>query len=509
MKQEIIILSLLSLILSGCAPQTVIKTDPPQAEVYFNDKYLGKSPVLLDEGVKEDFTVSARKGECQGTKTIHLEKKQVVEQVFSKAKDTAKETIAKLKGERLLPQEILLPLQCALIKTDPPEGEVYLNKKLLGKSPVSLKEEIKEGDILSASNEEYRFSKTFTREEKQKLVDRIPPVPQGHSLEPSISLQQEIILPLNGQIEIGSLRTGVQEEREDLEKYRQVLYKLKNPAHFLVIYDASGSMRWNMAEREATPRFEPAQKAITEFIEKANPEDLFGLIVFGHRVPSGPLGSRQRTLSCKDIELVSPFQRLDKNRMIQAITRLHLKDHKGDTPLEEAIRVGIEALKEKKGVKQILVVTDGDDECGGSPDRAAKEAAKFGIKVNILAYGIGVDKDGRLRTKKEAEIQKTLKECAVAGKGLFFNTKGAEDLYRAMIKVELSSFTYTIKDAFGKELLEGNLGQKFFLDSGSYEISFNTDKPFNAQVDVKPAKNTKILITLTRDKIPEIQTLYE
>lgn len=155
------------------------------------------------------------------------------------------------------------------------------------------------------------------------------------------------------------------------------------------------------------------------------------------------------------------------------------------------------------------MVTDGNDECGGRPDKAAKEAARFGIKVHTLAYGIGISKDGKLMEQRASEIREILKECANAGGGLFFDTKGAEELYRAMISVELAVFTYIVKDNSGNEVLKGNLGQRFFLEPGNYEIVFNTDKPFSERVEVKPAKNTKIFIAFSKDGLPEIRTILE
>lgn len=426
MKNLRMILLIIIFLIGGCVTGTMIRTDPPQADVYINKRHIGTSPVLLSETMNEDFEVAASKGEYKADKIIRVEKKKWTEEAVSKIKEAA----SKISGKGNIPKEIYLTL--------------------------------------------------------------------------------------NGQIEIGAFRIGAQEEKEDLETAMKVLYKLKNPSSTIVIYDASGSMQWPLAlplvEGYKTPRFEPGQKAIVDFIRKANPSDLFGLIVFGHRLPSGEEGSKQRLESCEDIELMIPL-REDKDRMINAITALKLKDHRGDTPLEMAIRAATEVLKDKIGEKKIVLVTDGYDECGGRPEKAAKEAARFGIKVHTLAYGIGIikKKDGKLMEDKALalEIREILKECANAGGGLFFDTKGAEELYRAIIKVELAVFTYTIKDISGKEILKGNLGHKFFLDAGQYEIVFNTDKPFSEKVEVKPAKNTKIFIALSKDGMPEIRTIFE
>lgn len=63
---------------------------------------------------------------------------------------------------------------------------------------------------------------------------------------------------------------------EDLETALEVLYKLKNPSNTIIVYDASGSMRWPLSEQDGTPRFEPAQRAITDFVKKAIPTTYTG-----------------------------------------------------------------------------------------------------------------------------------------------------------------------------------------------------------------------------------------
>lgn len=391
------------------------------------------------------------------------------------------------------------------IMTQPAGADVQVNKKAVGRSPVVLETPTEDVEIVAKKGE--YSGKTVYRAAKQQAEAA------GKNGDPKAAIipatDTETTVTLNGQMEIGAFKIGSKDAEEDLETALEVLYKLKNPSSTIVIYDASGSMRWPLSVGDKTPRFEPAQKAITDFIKKANAEDFFGLVVFGSRLPSGPAKSKQREKSCGEIELVMPLEKLDKTQMISSISKLGLKDHKGDTPVEQAIRFAADKLKDKQGEKKIVLVTDGDDECGGEADRGAREAAKLGIKVYTLSYGIGVAKDGKLNEARAEEIRQVLRDCANAGGGLFFDTKGADDLYKAMIKVELDFFGYKVVNKGGKEVLKGKLGQKFFLDAGTYDVVFQTEKPFSRKIEVRPGQKTKVFIAITGDRKPEIRTAIQ
>jgi hypothetical protein len=312
-----------------------------------------------------------------------------------------------------------------------------------------------------------------------------------------------------GYLEVGAFRVGIKDAREDLENTLVALYKLKNPSATLVIYDASGSMRWPLAEGEHRPRFQPGQQGITAYLKQAKAQDHFGLIVFGHRLASGPEGSEQRQASCKDVEVVMPLQRLDQTALINTITGLELKDHKGDTPLETAIRVGVERLQNTPGEKKIILITDGNDECGGQPERAAREAAHADIRLYPIAFGVGIDRHGKRDQSKYEEVRRSLIDSANATKGAFFEAEDAERLYTALLQVELAVFTYTVRDQAGKEIVRGSIGQTVALNPGRYQVVFHTDTPFVDPITIQADKKTKLFIALSDAGQPVIRKVFE
>lgn len=389
------------------------------------------------------------------------------------------------------------------IKTRPAGANVQVNKKLIGPSPVTVTSPGGDAEIVATKGE---YTGKVVHRAAEQQADGAG---RGSAREGASTGDTELTVTLNGQLEVGAFKIGAKDGEEDLETALEVLYKLKNPTNTIVIYDASGSMRWPLSPKDKTSRYIPAQKAITDFINKGNTDDYYGLVVFGTRTPSGPEHSKQREKSCGEIELVLAVGKLDKRQMIDAVTKLKLRDHRGDTPVEQALRFAAGKLKDRPGEKKIVLVTDGYDECGGEADRGAREAAKLGIKVYTLAFGIGIDRNGRLNEALASEVRQVLRDCANAGGGLFFDTRGADDLYRAMIKVELDFFSFKVFDRAGKEVLKGKLGQRFFLDPGVYNVVFQTEKPFAQQIEVRPAQKTKTFIAISGEHKPEIRSVIE
>lgn len=121
MKIILLMAVLLTFITLACTPQPVIKTDPSEADIFFNNKYLGKSPVNFEDKSNDDIVIRAQKGECFGQQIIQ-QKKELVDKALSQVKDTAKEAISRLKGETTIPKEIFITLQCAAVKTIPVEA---------------------------------------------------------------------------------------------------------------------------------------------------------------------------------------------------------------------------------------------------------------------------------------------------------------------------------------------------------------------------------------------------
>jgi len=146
--------------------------------------------------------------------------------------------------------------------------------------------------------------------------------------------------------------------------------------NILFIVDASGSMKKKIGGKT---RMSVAKdllgKTLSELPTKAN----LGLLLYGHR----------RAKDCKDIELVAPIGSEEAAVLRKTVSGLKAK---GETPIAASLIKAAKSFKVFKGQdNQIILVTDGLEECGGDPCAAAKSLKESGldVAVNIVGFTLG------------------------------------------------------------------------------------------------------------------------
>src|SRR5687767_2636528 len=145
-----------------------------------------------------------------------------------------------------------------------------------------------------------------------------------------------------------------------------------------IILDVSGSMRASLG---AETRMDAARKAIRATLAGIQPDSVVALRLYGHRV-----SQEDKAASCKDTELAVPFQPVDKAAFQAIVDRA---TPRGQTPLtyslEQAARDFGPASDEER---VIILVTDGEESCGGDPTAAAGAGRPPGssLKVNSIAF---------------------------------------------------------------------------------------------------------------------------
>jgi len=144
----------------------------------------------------------------------------------------------------------------------------------------------------------------------------------------------------------------------------------RQPSTLEVVLDRSGSMSGG--------RLDGAKLALTGLIDKLDPSDNFGLVVFDHEVevvvPAGPLR--------------------DKPAVKQTISQVHAR---GNTDLSSGYLRGLQEagrIAGKTGAT-LLLISDGHANAGVTdPDRLGAIAAKAhgdGVTTSTLGYGLGYD----------------------------------------------------------------------------------------------------------------------
>jgi Ca-activated chloride channel family protein len=194
----------------------------------------------------------------------------------------------------------------------------------------------------------------------------------------------------------------------------------------MLVFDASGSMSSNgwgySAESGHTvSRIDLVRYALGKILPSVTRFRRVGLIAYGPTVDPGLFNQ------CDNIELNLPPTRNAAARIMASVQSLVPA---GGTPLTRAVEQGAEVLdfRNKPGV--IVVLTDGEDTCGGLPCRVGKELNAAAARLTIHVISLRVK---GLSGKDEGRIVET--QClADYNGGLYLVPETTEDLIAALEK---------------------------------------------------------------------------
>jgi Ca-activated chloride channel homolog len=189
-----------------------------------------------------------------------------------------------------------------------------------------------------------------------------------------------------------------------------------------LILDASGSM-FNRLE-DGRYRIVAAKEVLTDVVGGlAKDADLnVGLRVYGSR-----LGARD-PLACEDSHLLVPMAGVDRDALLETVRGVQAN---GATPIAYSLERAGEDFP-ATGRHVIVLVTDGEESCGGDP-RAVMDALRArGLEVDLRIIGID------------------LSERAVAsfsGLGTFENTRSGPELAAALSRA-VATVADTVEETF-------------------------------------------------------------
>jgi Ca-activated chloride channel homolog len=186
----------------------------------------------------------------------------------------------------------------------------------------------------------------------------------------------------------------------------------------MIVFDASGSMAGNVNQGIATtiPRIDEVRGALATVLPTVTRARRVGLITYG----PGPYQQCNVDLKLKPAANVA-------ERIMQEVNAL---SPAGKTPLTAAVRTAAEVLdyRHKPGV--IVVLTDGEETCGGSPCDLGKElhASAVNLTVHIIGYRM---KDFSWTGEQSILDAKCLAE---QNGGLYISTESKQELIEALEK---------------------------------------------------------------------------
>lgn len=181
-----------------------------------------------------------------------------------------------------------------------------------------------------------------------------------------------------------------------------------------LILDASGSMKAKLPGAKAT-KLDIAKQVLAEFIPQIPNKVMGSLWIYGHRYPQKP-----KERSCQDIQRVYPLQPIDSDAYVNKIERIHAI---GYTPIADSLRKAAKDLPSGDHyVNAILLVSDGEETCGGDPCALAKALKASDASVTIHVVGYDVDEN----TRKQLEC------IAQASGGGYHDANDAQGLLKAL-----------------------------------------------------------------------------
>ena len=212
-------------------------------------------------------------------------------------------------------------------------------------------------------------------------------------------------------------------------------------------------------------RIAVAKDGLTEFVENTLPTGMStALRVFGNL---------EGDLACQT-DLMVPYGPLDRGTMVAAINEVD-PQFNANTALAAsllAVRDDLAAASEQN--RTIVLVTDGDETCGGDPEAAiaALAADGFDVQVNIIGFAVS-----------DPELKARLEGWATAGNGQYYDAPDAETLASSLQSA--FGISYTVTDSDGAEVGAGIIGgAPVELPAGSYTVTVSTNPEQTFEVEV-------------------------
>lgn len=212
-----------------------------------------------------------------------------------------------------------------------------------------------------------------------------------------------------------------------------------------LILDTSGSM---LETLEGQRRIDIARTVLSQLVaETIPPGTPLALRVFGDTPES-----------C-ETTLAAPLQPLDPGAIAGLIDGLGAIDGV-KTPIGASLEAVAGDLQGVTGPKIVVLVTDGEETCGGDPAAAIRALAAQGIDARINIVGFAVDDEA---------LKAQFREWAHLGNGQYFDAAGSAELGRSIAAAVQPQFR--VLNAAGDEVGAGLVdGDPVEVPPGTYRV---------------------------------------
>jgi hypothetical protein len=304
--------------------------------------------------------------------------------------------------------------------------------------------------------------------------------------------------------------------------------QLSSTNNIVIIYDASGSMRGNLAEG-GPKKYEAAYEGLKQIGTLFQSSDTVRLFVFGSKKPSGITSDGVvirkdyiRAMEASgDVELVyaSSKEGFSQKEYLAAIKYLGSPAaYIGDTPIGYSVLRVHQIIKGTPKAKVILI-TDGE-ETGPllaqsiSKDKAWEERLRksypnyddltisaFGSIKRLIAdtihfspilYGLKGSMTGTPVSEKEAKsIRDFYHKLATESGSIYLEAVTPSELLNAFMDAELMSLPYGLysleNDKRNQLVAKGRIGLSLTVEEGRYLLRTDTERPLELEVELRPS----------------------
>jgi Ca-activated chloride channel family protein len=193
-------------------------------------------------------------------------------------------------------------------------------------------------------------------------------------------------------------------------------------ADAMLVFDGSASMARLGADPVIPTRIEEARAALARVLPEVEGMRRIGLMTYG---PGGETG-------CTGFEIHFPPKPLAAQSVLAEIAAL---EPAGRTPLAAAVELAAETLDYRTRPAVVVVVTDGDETCGGRPCDAAGRLANGAADLTV--HVIGFRGEGRVFSWQDPNVTRYGRESAarcLADRtgGVFAVTRSEQELVQAL-----------------------------------------------------------------------------
>ena len=234
-----------------------------------------------------------------------------------------------------------------------------------------------------------------------------------------------------------------------------------------IILDASGSMLQKLGGQR---RIDIAKQTLTKLTASTIPAGTpFAFRVFGREVDS-----------CQT-DLDVPVGPLNPTAVGARIAALVARNG-AKTPIGASLDKSADDLKSVQGEKLIVLVTDGEETCGGDPAAAIERLRKAGIGTRVSIVGFALE---------DQMLAATFRRWSDAGGGAFFDAKDAAGLDKSLTEALRPGFE--VVNAQGQVLASGIVGgEAVSAPAGNHTVRIKGRANATKPVVVKPKETATI-----------------